>query len=567
MRATRYDEALPPVVAGFVGLWWFVRGHSLAALDPTNIGWVLHGGDTATHLFGWLFFRREPWQWPLGAYSGYLHPVGSAVALTDSMPSLAFVLKPFSAWLPAAFQYVGPWIALCFVLQGVVGALLMRRFSTDPWCRALGGVLIVSSPALLWRTSHDTLCAQWLILVMLGLHLGAPVHRLGARRSIALVLALVVFSAGIQPYLAMMVWSLALALVVRLIAWDRLLDMWQGAAIIASSVALLAGFFWAVGIVGQGVTRRAQGFGQYSADLLTFINPMERSSFLPGLPQRTGQYEGFAYLGAGMLFLLALAIVIAARRRRLPVFALARFVPLMIAVFVMAAYSLSMHVTVGGLVVMDLRSLYAPVMPIAEAFRASGRFVWPLYYLLIVAILVAVVRSLTRTRAIAALAVAALLQVADLTAAIEPVPAPPAPAIGVWSLAEGEYRHLVLYPPQILWVGACLTQGRYPEHYYVAHAWRAYRLGLTINSGYMSRANEDASAEYCRALTRRVAVREFSPDTIYVVAAHAMRSFAGPAMTCGRIDPYDVCVTSDRTTRLSRYLASPTHPGRPPATP
>lgn len=187
--------------------------------------------------------------------------------------------------------------------------------------------------------------------------------------------------------------------------------------------------------------------------------------------------------------------------------------------------------------------------------------------MLVLAILVAVVRSLPRRQAIAALAVAALLQVADLTAAIEPVPTPPAPEMGIWSLAEGGYRHLVLYPPQILWVGACLTQGRYPEHYYVAHAWRAYRLGLTVNSGYMSRANDQASADYCHALTRRVAAREFSPDTIYVVGAHALPSFAGPGMTCGRIDPYDVCVTSDRTTPLSRYLASPTHPSRPPAAP
>ncbi|HUF91048.1 MAG TPA: DUF6311 domain-containing protein [Candidatus Limnocylindria bacterium] len=563
MRPTPVQEGLPPVVAGLVGLLWFVRGHSLAALDPTNVGWVLHGGDTATHLFGWLFFRREPWQLPLGAYSGYLHPVGSAVALTDSMPWLAFVLKPFSPWLPAAFQYVGPWIALSFVLQGVLGALLMRRFTADPWCRALGGVLIASSPVLLWRTAHETLCAQWLLLAMLALYLSAPVDRGGARRRVALALVLVMFSAGIQPYLAVMVCGLALALVVRLIAWDRLLDVGPGAAVIAASVALPAAFFWAVGIVGQGVTRGAQGFGQYSADLLTFVNPMQRSSFLPGLPQRAGQYEGFAYLGAGVLALLALVIVIAACRRRPPAFALGRFVPLMAAVSVMAVYALSAEVTVGGRMVMDLRALYAPITPFADAFRASGRFVWPLYYLLVLAIVVAVVRSLPRGAAIAALALASLVQVADLTAAIEPVPTPPAPEVGMWSLAEAEYRHLVLYPPQILWVGACLTQGQYPHQYYVAHAWRAYRLGLTVNSGYMSRANDQASAQYCQALTRRVTAGEFSPDTVYVVAAHALASFTRAGMTCGRIDASDVCVTSDRATPLSRYLASPTPPARP----
>ncbi len=553
--------ACRPAVAGLVGLLWFVRGHSLAALDPTNVGWVLHGGDTATHLFGWLFFRREPWQLPLGAYSGYLHPVGSAVALTDSMPWLAFVLKPFSPWLPAAFQYVGPWIALSFVLQGVLGALLMRRFTADPWCRALGGVLVASSPVLLWRTAHETLCAQWLILAMLALYLSAPADRGGARRRLALALVLVAFSAGIQPYLAVMVW--ALALVVRLIAWDRLLGAGSGAAVIAASVALPAAFFWAVGILGQGVTRGAQGFGQYSADLLTFVNPMHRSSFLPGLPQRAGQYEGFPYLGAGVLALLVLVVVLAVYRRRPPAFALGRFVPLLAVVAVMAVSALSAQVTVAGRMVMDLRALYAPITPFADAFRASGRFVWPLYYLRVLAIVVAVVRSLPRRPAIAALALAALVQVADLTPAIEPVPTPPAPGVGMWSLAKGAYRHLLLYPPQILWVGACLTRGQYPHQYYVAHAWRAYRLGLTVNSGYMSRANEQASARYCEAFTRQVTAGDFSPDTVYVVAPYALPSFTGAGMTCGRIGASHVCVTSDRVTPLSRYLASPPPPARP----
>lgn len=545
---------MPPVVAGLVGLLWFVRGHSFSAVDPTNVGWVLHGGDTATHLFGWLFFRREPWQLPLGAYSGYLHPVGSALALTDSMPWIAFILKPFSAWLPVDFQYIGPWMALCFSLQGVMGALLMRPFCSDAWCRVLGGVLIASSPALLWRTAHDTLVAHWLILGMLVLHLRAPGDARGAKWSVALALLLLLFSAGIQPYLAVMVWMLVLALVARMVS-DGVLGRWSAAAIIAGSVALLGAVFAAIGVIGHGATTRAHGFGHYSADLLTFVNSMGRSSFLPALRQGAGQYEGFAYLGAGLLFLLAVALATAVWRRRPPVFAVARFVPLITAVLLMAAYSLSMHVTMSGRVVMDLRALYAPIMFVTEAFRASGRFVWPLYYVLVLAIVVAVVRSLPRRPAIAALGVAAVLQVADLTAAVERVPTPGAPAIGVWSLAEGSYRHLVLYPPQILWVGACLTQGRYPHHYYVAHAWRAYRLGLTVNSGYMSRANDEASGAYCAALTRRIAAREFSPDTIYVVAAPALPSFVGPGITCGRIDADDVCVTSDRTTPLSRYLA------------
>jgi len=51
---------LPPLMAAVVGLVWFVRSHSVDALDPTNVGWVLKGGDGETHMLGWLAFRGEP---------------------------------------------------------------------------------------------------------------------------------------------------------------------------------------------------------------------------------------------------------------------------------------------------------------------------------------------------------------------------------------------------------------------------------------------------------------------------------------------------------------------------
>ena len=52
------QRLLPPLMAAVVGLVWFVRNHSVDALDPTNVGWVLRGGDAETHMLGWLAFRR-----------------------------------------------------------------------------------------------------------------------------------------------------------------------------------------------------------------------------------------------------------------------------------------------------------------------------------------------------------------------------------------------------------------------------------------------------------------------------------------------------------------------------
>lgn len=58
----------------------------------------------------------------------------------------------------------------------------------------------------------------------------------------------------------------------------------------------------------------SNGFGLYSANLNALINPYEYSSFFPGMGMRSGQYEGFAYLGLGMIVLCAIGIGLLIRR-------------------------------------------------------------------------------------------------------------------------------------------------------------------------------------------------------------------------------------------------------------
>src|SRR5687767_11346424 len=195
-------RALPLVVAGaFAGAWFvFIHG-TTRPLDPTDIGWQLHD-DPAQHLFGWLYFRRDAgFGWPLGSFTGYLHPIGGVVALTDSIPWLALSFKLLAPILPEPFQYFGPWLALCYVLQSVTGTLIARRFTTDPCLQGLAGMLLVLAPPLIWRFDHESLNAHWLVLGMIALHLRPP-----TRGALGVALGLLVASAGIHPYLTVMLW-------------------------------------------------------------------------------------------------------------------------------------------------------------------------------------------------------------------------------------------------------------------------------------------------------------------------------------------------------------------------
>ena len=95
-------------------------------------------GDWVPHYFGWHYFRHEPWHWPPGAVHGYYAPLGTSIGLTDSIPLVGYALKPFAAWLPTPFQYLGPFLLASFALQGALGARLVAHYA-DETAAALAG--------------------------------------------------------------------------------------------------------------------------------------------------------------------------------------------------------------------------------------------------------------------------------------------------------------------------------------------------------------------------------------------------------------------------------------------
>jgi hypothetical protein len=80
---------------------------------PGNLDWLMEG-DRAMNLLGWMFFRNGPvLQQPFGANWQEGMDISSSIVYTDSISLMAFLFKPFNAWLPERFQYFGIW--LCFV--------------------------------------------------------------------------------------------------------------------------------------------------------------------------------------------------------------------------------------------------------------------------------------------------------------------------------------------------------------------------------------------------------------------------------------------------------------------
>lgn len=551
-----------PVLSALVGFGWYVKAVGGFTLDPTEIGWLAQG-DWASHLVGWLFFRNEPWSLPLGTIGGLMHPVGTTVGFTDANPWVALLIKPLSSWLPTDFQFIGPWLALCFALQGVFGAQIMACLTPHPVHRLLGATLFVLAPPLLIRVGHDTLTAHWLLLGLIWLN----VRRVDSHhRILAWAFALNGLAAGVHPYLAVMLIPLTLALLTRLCMEPNPLAPVAaalfGIGVLLQTAAVLGLF----GYLGSSTPAGGEGFGFYSADLLTFFNAMGRSRWLPALPAGEGQYEGFAFLGSGALVLVLVAAAVHAARRHWPGIPPGQR-PLVAGAALLAVFALSDYVTAAGHVWITLRSLYEPIAPLAEAFRSSGRFIWPLHYVVLLGVLALTVRQ-RGPMPTAAASLVLLAAVAAQAAEVPSVWSGPRMGRGEWPRAQSpvwddlpsSYRHLVLYPPFFEGVAAPGCQaGDLSYRDALRLADLAYRKKLTINSAHVARGPGDAVADYCLQLSTDVAEGRFARDTVYVVQPIESGTpvwGAQSGLTCGAVDGYKVCVSTESDEAFRRSLAA-----------
>ncbi|WP_242345276.1 DUF6311 domain-containing protein [Anaeromyxobacter terrae] len=556
--------ALGAGLAGVAWLAWHAGGLALAA--PGNTGWLM-GSDWGASYVGWLFFRSAPLALPLGANPLYPFPIGSTLGFSDSLPLVAVALRPFAAVLPRDFQYVGAWLVLAFALQGFVGAKLARLATQDRLAQALGGALFALAPPLLHRlvgprTGHASLCAQWILLLALWLALAPVASRPGRRLAGALLL--VFAAAGVHPYFVVMSAALSAALVVRLAIVERR----AGPALLAgglAAIALAAGAGLALfGFLGNGVRARANGFGYFSADLATLVNPMGWSRLWAGLPVHAGQYEGFGYLGAGVLLLLAAAIAASVALRRAPAAgALARAAPVVAVALVLGFFALSGTVRAAGEVIGRLR-FYEAVPALGGTFRSSGRFVWPLHYLLLLGGMGLAALALgERPRALrGVLALALVAQVLDVRPpvplGIHPAPRPPAPE---WALARGAYRHLSMFPPYLLAGGDPIAPEPelcgphlYPPDSYLPLAEVAYRIGATFDAAYTARLDPERAIAACQANRRALDAGALDPATIYVVHPSAVARFRAAGADCGLVGEDRVCVAAGRRDAFSEAV-------------
>ena len=166
----------------------------------------------------------------------------------------------------------------------------------------------------------------------------------------------------------------------------------------------------------------AGGYGEYKLNLLSAFDPgsnFNRWSFiLPDIKLTTlEQSEGFNYFGLGSLIIILISIIIFIINKFKFIYLKKNFVFIIASIF-LTIIALSNKISFGNIEILNIelnKYIYAGL----SIFRASGRFFWPVYYLILIFSLVFLYKNISKKKNIILILSCLLIQIIDISGAIK----------------------------------------------------------------------------------------------------------------------------------------------------
>ncbi len=411
------------VIAASLGGIAFLLIYGIKILNPQYTDWLLMGGDPSQHYLGWEFYRRSDWFFPLGLTDQLAYPLKTSVIYTDSIPLFAVFFKLFRHILPAQFQYFGIWGLLCFILQGYYAARILSERISYRIAVLIGSVSFILSPIMIFRMYyHTALAAHWLILLAIYFFTKHEKEYMGILKPVMQWGILGILIGSIHMYFVPMCGAILLGYI--------LCSVWKAKKIsikfMYPGISFSAGLVLTVYLLGgfsSGVDVGTNNLGLFSFNLNAFFNPMSYSSILKNTslwnwPFYTqGQYEGFAYLGLGIILLCiigAVAVIIKLAKKKKPTVYQIMIGLMSIGLIVFAA---SPTITWNDKLVLQL-PYSSTLYKYWGIFGSSGRMAWPVVYFLMLFGICSIANSMVLERKklpIAVLLLACLVQIGDLS--------------------------------------------------------------------------------------------------------------------------------------------------------
>lgn len=500
---TLYTLTMLPLslILGF-GQFWQSPGGIISGVPDAGL-------DAAEHFVGYLYFTRGPWTFPILFAPNLGAPAGTNIFWVDSLPGISLLGKAVYSVTGYPVNLFGLYSFACLAMPSVaMTTLLVAAGQRNLVAAIVGSMIGAATPWLIFHWGHLPVLGHF--WVILGLAQYVATRRSPANwRNSALWVGLLCAVFIINLYLFVMVsvcWGGALL--------QRRLDGKIRTVSLLTEACITIGIIACIGLI-EGVLSPAlaavttSDFGDYSMNLASPFVP-QMSGLIPPLSHyRIGmnmQYEGFAYLGMGVLLIIAFS----ARGWVAWVRENARSHIVLICIFIcFLLLALSNKVYLGSHLMLSV-PLPKSVTLALGSFRSSGRFFWPVGYSIAAGSIVLVLRQYRPLISLIVLTLAAILQLVD----VEPIRAEVAenashPAASVLDRQQAEAAahrsSAMMVFPSFDCVDPAVADGSVPR----ADRWLlrranmdlqlvAARADLPINSVYSGRESTELQ-EKCRA--------------------------------------------------------------------
>lgn len=504
-------------------------------LAGTSSYWLTETDDVTQYISGFNAYFNGPFSFPLLAFNSINFPEGTRATFVDAIPLYAFLLKVFMPASFAPFNPLGAWVGFVFVMQAVCGWWILRELKVESWFALLAIVcLLLTLPALTTRLGHISLMSHWLVLAAIALY----ARDYSAQKVSTYFWVGLLFCAF---YINIYLFSMASSIyVVSVIAsgsqWSLRAALRWAAPFLVIAVSLLLTIF----PMPASEVSREGGFGIYSLNLLS---PFSGGRYLvfPN-PEMPGQYEGFNYLGIGVILAFAMALWVNFKYK-LKVFGRHHHCLILMVLFTVYALSDKIYLGVNLLVTLN----YPGFMDgLTSQFRASGRFFWPVGYCVIVFSILMLYRKLNKIVFSALMVAVVLLQFADLKDLrhrfFETLNRPYTPVLNVaaWdSHIKPNTQSIYFYPKFRCGRSELILNTLMPVMRYAA--WNK----INLNTGYVARYQPDCSPT---AMETEIQGAETSSSAFVFVKAEfsdtsAINKFfkAGRYPHCDEVDFAYIC--------------------------
>jgi len=389
----------------FIGFLSFLILCGISTLNPKNIDWIYFGDDASSMYLGWAFFRSQDFS-TLAENSSFGLEYASTIAYSGSIPFLAFFFKFFEKFLPLHFQYFGFVIFLCFIFQSFFSWKLISYITNDLIIKICFSIFLITAPIFINKIAGQPILGiQFILLWSIYLYINSKqIYSLFSWLTILII-------STAHAYLTMMILPLWFVSLTRNQGYIKKKIISKIILIIFPLIFLLF-VMWVSGyfIKTQNQLTSSYGIGRWNT--IGFIDSNNWSLFLPDLKTRLWDQSGFSYLGLGLLSLFLIAVINVKENFKAIIANLRNHKFLSLVMLGFTIFAISNNIGIGKYN-LDFE-LNDKIMDLFSTFRASGRFIWPVYYLIIFLIFYQVINTIDKQKIRFILILAVIIQIIDI---------------------------------------------------------------------------------------------------------------------------------------------------------